>query len=106
MALDYPDRRGRTPGGAIFRSQGRGSDEGALTADQVQPHHRPPLAGADLDEVAELVGKPKPAATLLREVWAQPSNQRLLDPAPVLHLGKQPAILDPEAQDAGSAPVR
>src|SRR5690349_12793485 len=96
MSASYPQAGGDTP---------KNSDEGGLAGEQVQPHRRALIPGADLDQVAELVGEPEAAAALLRDVGAQPAHQWLLDPTLVFDLGQQPALLVPEPQLAGAAPV-
>src|SRR5215218_2498982 len=112
MAVNYPaSARARLRRGLLGRKRRRLRVGGVvlvggeLAREDVQPHHRPGLARTDLDEVAELVGEPEAAATLLGEAGTQPPDQLVFYPTAVLHLGDKAAVLPPEAQRPGAAAV-
>jgi hypothetical protein len=59
--------------------------------------------GADLDQVAELVGDPQAAAAPLLRLRAHPAGQRFLYPAGVADLGDQRPGLAPDPRGASAA---
>src|SRR6478752_5316972 len=90
---------------SIQLSSPSSSDAGLLARDEVQANRRAYLTGANLDEVAELVGEPEATPALLGDAGTEPPDQWLLDPAAVLDLDQQSASLPPEPQHASAATV-
>src|SRR4029453_8578476 len=71
----------------------------------VQPDHGPAGEGPQLDQVAELVDHPQPAAAVAVEGRPLPADHRVPDAAAVTDLAHQRPVVPPDPQGAAAATV-
>src|ERR1044071_227447 len=75
------------------------------TERDLQAHGRTGRTGADLNQVAELIREPEPAATFLRDRRSHLPCERRGDPTGVLDLDREAPPLQPGAQGAAAIAV-